>query len=183
MASILTPLQLSELLGAPMCAIVEAEAQAARATAEFIKEVGFVGAGDATSSDYGDARMVSFSYMRRDANGAETKASLQIPLLTLVPIPAIQVAEATIDFDLVLTSVVDESKSRIVNDTFDKNKLLKRQALQLRGLYAKSEKKTPNGNVNSTKVNMSVQIKMQQADLTHGMVQLLNLLDKGVNEK
>ncbi len=182
MASILTPLQLNELLGAPMRAIVEAEAQAARATAEFIKEVGFVGTGDATNPDFGEVRMVTFSYMRRDANGTETKAVLQIPLLTLVPIPAIQVSEATIDFDLVLTSATEENRTATTGRQND-NLLLKKQALQLRGLYAKSETKKPGTNVNSSKVNMSVQIKLQQADLTHGMVQLLNLLDKGASEK
>ena len=183
MPSILTPLQLNELLGAPMCAIVEAEAQAARATAEFIKEVGFLGSGDATNPNYGEVRMVTFSYTRRNANGTESKATLEIPLLTLVPIPAIQVSEATINFDLVLTSASEEMQTRVANNFSDKGQLLKKQSLQLRGLYAKSEKQTPGNNVNSTKVNMSVQIKLQQADLTHGMVQLLNLLDKGVNEK
>ncbi len=181
MPSILTPLHLNELLGAPMAAIVEAEAQAARATADFIKEVGFTGTGDATNRDFGDVRMVTFSFLRRSADGSESKASLEIPLLTLIPIPAIQVSEATIDFDVVLTSVTEETKS--TTDPAGRNRLLKKPALQLKGIYGKTEKRTPADNINSTKINMSVQIKLQQADLTHGMVQLLNLLDKGINEK
>lgn len=182
MPSILTPLHLNELLGAPMTAIVEAEAQAARATADFIKEVGFTGTGDASNRDFGDVRMVTFSFLRRNTDGSESKASLEIPLLTLIPIPAIQVSEATIDFDVVLTSVTEETKPTTTN-TAGRNLLLKKPALQLKGIYGKTEKRTPTDNINSTKINMSVQIKLQQADLTHGMVQLLNLLDKGINEK
>lgn len=179
----ITPLLLNELIGAPMAAIIEAEAQAARATADFIKEVGFTGQGDVTNQKFGEVRMVTFSYTNLGADGAEVKSTLEIPLLSLVPIPAIQVAEATIAFDLNISS--SEKSPPSPGSTKDSSSLmLKKPAFQLRGLYAKSEPKSEGkDNINSTKVNMSIKIKLEQSDLTHGMVNLLNLLEKGIQEK
>ena len=70
----ITPRFISDLLGAPMAAVVQAEAIAARATADFIKEVGFSNGGDATSSDYGTVRNISFTYNRVNPDGTSQNA-------------------------------------------------------------------------------------------------------------
>lgn len=183
MASILTPLFLNELLGAPMTAVVEAEAQAARATADFIKEVGFTGTGDITNPALGDVRMVNFNYSRRNADGSLQKVSMEVPLLSLVPIPAVQVAEATIDLDVLLTSVSNKTETTTpAGNAAPSLKILKRQEFALKGILSKKEQ-PGTAPTTTTRLNMQVQIKLRQADLTHGMVQLLNLMDKGIDEK
>lgn len=170
---------LTDLLGAPMRAIVQAEAMAAKATADFIKEVGFTGNNDASDPDFGTVRTVTFKYQRFKAGGGTETVTLEIPLLTLVPIPAIQVAEAEIDFQVALTVAGNSSQPKDIRKPF-----LTKDVVHLKGVLAPrptATKATGNPVVNNA--NMGVKIKMQQADLTHGMVQLINLLDNASNEK
>ena len=79
--SINTAQSLYELVGAPLMALVDAESQAAKATANFIKEMGFKEASRADEQasveefgrqvDFGDLRMVKFRSQRRQADGRE----------------------------------------------------------------------------------------------------------------
>ena len=67
-------MSLYQLMGAPLRALVEAETNAAFATARFIREVGFTekktdGAGEGDLEDFGDLRMVTFKHERINANG------------------------------------------------------------------------------------------------------------------
>lgn len=175
----ITPRFISDLLGAPMAAVVQAEAIAARATADFIKEVGFSNSGDATSSDYGSVRNISFTYNRINPDGTSQVASITVPLLTIIPIPSLRVAEAEIEFDLALTqpdtSTTGGGTSSSSNQLFDL-----RNQLKLKGILAK--KPAPNAPTTSTTANMSVKIKLAQAEPTIGMVQLLNILDSAKKE-
>jgi hypothetical protein len=60
-------LSLAQLIGAPIHALVDAEAQAAMATARFIRAVGFTGSsdggaqGDGSMGDLGDLQMARFT--------------------------------------------------------------------------------------------------------------------------
>lgn len=175
----ITPRYISELLGAPMAAIVQAEGIAARATADFIKEVGFTGVSDNIDGDYGTIRNVTFSYERIKADGSTEIARLSVPLLTIIPIPSIQVAEAEIEFDLAMTQ--PESSANPKSDSKLGN-LSSFKALQLKAVFAKKTNPPPNAPVTSTS-NMNVKIRLAQSELAVGMVQLLNILDSANKEK
>jgi hypothetical protein len=177
----ITPRYISELLGAPMAAIVQAEGIAARATAEFIKEVGFTGISDSIDGDYGRIRNVTFSYERINADGTTELAKLSVPLLTIIPIPSIQVAEAEIEFDLAMTqpesSPVPKDDSRLGNFSSYKS-------VQLKAIFAKKPNPSTNSPVTTTATsNMNVKIRLVQSELAVGMVQLLNILDSANKEK
>ncbi|MDG1276050.1 MAG: DUF2589 domain-containing protein [Algoriphagus sp.] len=176
----ITPRYISELLGAPMAAIVQAEGIAARATANFIKEVGFTGVSDNIDGDYGTIRNVTFSYERIKADGNTEIAKLSVPLLTIIPIPSIQVAEAEIEFDLAMTqpesSPAPKENSKLGN-------LSSHRGLQLKAIFAKKPNPSSNLPVTSATSNMNVKIRLAQSELAVGMVQLLNILDSANKEK
>jgi hypothetical protein len=90
------------IFNAPIAAVIEADVMAARAFVEFIEEYGFVRKpGDrpgGATPDFGELRMVSFCYQQPGANGVMEKRLLQIPVLSLIPLPLLEVKTATFDF-------------------------------------------------------------------------------------
>lgn len=94
-------LSLAETLGSVLAAIVNAQAQSARATVDFIKEVGFV-----EGKKEGEAeqlRTVSFRYSKLDENQRTSEFVVQLPLLGMVEIPLIGIKKANIAFDYEIT--------------------------------------------------------------------------------
>ncbi len=176
----ITPRYISELLGAPMAAIVQAEGIAARATADFIKEVGFTGVSDNIDGDYGAIRNVTFNYERIKADGTTEIAKLSVPLLTIIPIPSIQVAEAEIEFDLAMTQ--PESSQNPKEDS-NAGRFGAINGLQLKAVFAKKPSQTPTSTLGTSTSNMNVKIRLAQSELAVGMVQLLNILDSANKEK
>lgn len=94
-------LSLAETLGSLLAAIVNAQAQSARATVDFIREVGFV-----EGTKEGEAeqlRTVSFRYSKLDENQQTSEFVVQLPLLGMVEIPLIGIKKASIAFDYEIT--------------------------------------------------------------------------------
>ncbi|MEQ9608284.1 MAG: DUF2589 domain-containing protein, partial [Kiloniellaceae bacterium] len=86
-------LSLAQLIGAPIHALVDAEAQSAMATARFVRAVGFTGPADGSDGmgDLGELQMARFTRRRRNTDGTEEDVEVQIPLLSMLPIPALQI--------------------------------------------------------------------------------------------
>ena len=163
-----------------MAAIVQAEGIAARATADFIKEVGFTGVSDNIDGDYGTIRNVTFSYERIKADGNTEIAKLSVPLLTIIPIPSIQVAEAEIEFDLAMTQ---PEASPAPKENSKPGNMSSYRGVQLKAIFAKKPNPSSNSPVTSATSNMNVKIRLVQSELAVGMVQLLNILDSANKEK
>jgi hypothetical protein len=177
----ITPKFISDLLGAPMAAIVQAEAIAARATADFIKEVGFTKNTDAIDSDFGAVKNISFSYNRMNTDGTSQMASITVPLLTIVPIPTLRVAQAVIELDLAITQ--PEANTPGGGDSKSIKIFGVEKPLRLKALLAKKPSPGPSpATGNSITGNMNVKITMEQAEPTIGMVQLINILETAKNE-
>ncbi|NYT06368.1 MAG: DUF2589 domain-containing protein, partial [Methanomicrobiales archaeon] len=110
----LSSIDFESMIGGPLVAVVNAQAQAAISTVNFIKSVGFkAGNSDAfEESDTGDPIYVTFKYPKEvmpyqpptEAGGTGTAAQIQemkleVPILTMLPIPFIRIDEATVDFN------------------------------------------------------------------------------------
>lgn len=173
--SLLTPQSIADLLGAPLRALIQAEAIAARTTADFIKDVGFVPPGSGSSSsatvdDIGSPRMVAFRYQRLNPDGTKTESSVSVPILALIPIPSLQIAEAKIDLSLLITSAPSSGGT------------------SMKGLIANPllgstlRKGTTLSSPSTQRLTMDVSITLRQADLTHGMVGMLNMLTDGITD-
>ena len=77
------------LIGAPLEACVNAQAQAARTTYEYISEVGF----DVKSEYEWEARTISFTFMMEGV-----MKQITVPLLTILPLPYLQIDTVDISF-------------------------------------------------------------------------------------
>jgi hypothetical protein len=97
------------IIGGPLNAAVEANADASMTAAKFIQDVGFQEADD----DWESSRKpvyVTFSYKKTvidDESGAEStkEFEMRVPLLLLVNIPYFEVSRVTVDFNVKLNSV------------------------------------------------------------------------------
>lgn len=90
------------LLGAQLTALIEAEADAARVSAEYIENVGFE---KDSATGAMKLRTVTFIMKRRDMDDVIREHMIEIPVLTLVPIPILSIEEAEVEFDLEVNGI------------------------------------------------------------------------------
>ena len=116
--STLIHLPFYNIIGGPLEAAIKAQAMSANTTVDFIKAVGFKpvtknGQIDADlddsdiigdkNSEIGDVRYVKFSYKKQNLDGTFAAGHLEIPILSIVPIPMLRIEEMTIDFSVKIT--------------------------------------------------------------------------------
>ena len=180
-----------QLVGAPLLALVEGQAQAAQATVEFIQRVGFLPVetndgqladAEAPESNMGALRMAQFSYQRTDDDGQLQTMNVQVPVLSLVPIPAIQIKEAELEFYIKIADIRREMGHSIASASGDdpedwasSNKVGFRASI--------GRMQTSTNSQQSTELQMHVKMKVEQADVPEGLLRLLAALDKGFSSQ
>lgn len=183
-----------QLLGAPLYALIEAETYAADATAQFIERVGFQpGQGEAgqPGSELGDLRTISFKQERRDADGRAASYQVEVPLLSILPIPAMQIREAELDFYVKIVDMVLEDRRRrphpadsdeaadplrdrlgLISD----NRRIDFKTMMGRGQTVDDK---PSGK-SAFDMQVHVKIKVEQADVPAGLSRLFNLMEESI---
>ena len=171
-------LSLSQLIGAPIQALIEAEAQAAIATAQFIRNVGFTPDPDRPLNELGELQMARFSRTRRNAQGEEEIYQVEIPLITMLPIPALQIRDAELEYTV---KVLDtEVTSRDSRDAVQSNTLgLKDPPATLRATLARDGR----SNRRSLDMLLKMKVNIEQSDMPTGLAKLLNLTAETTNQR
>ena len=107
-------LPMDQLIGGPLKAACSAQTLLAKASSDFIKDVGLNDAGGGNMS----ARTVDFSFNKpvQGADGATTmeKVYLQVPLLAIINTPSLSVKEAEVRFTM---EVKSSTSSKTTSDT------------------------------------------------------------------
>ncbi|MBE7176794.1 MAG: DUF2589 domain-containing protein [Mucilaginibacter polytrichastri] len=166
----------AELIGSPLVAMIEAEALAARASADFIRTVGFSADGE-NESDFGRMNTVSFSYTKQDVNGKTVTDEISVPILSLIPIPLLQIKEASLEFNLKLTDVTKtETKGKAAGDT----PVRLAPAIRMKGVYGGI--KNSNSETTST-VDLKVKLNIVQSDIPAGLQKLFQIMESAVQGK
>lgn len=178
-----TAIDFGALVGAQLAALIEAEAEAAEKSAEYIENVGFEKLSDGTLK----LRMVTFEMSRRDVDGEVRKHIIQVPVITLVPIPLLTIEEAQIDFDLQVESVVQEKtntsngnqKPTIRDSLVAKSAISKaRPRARLMSRLARTQKRSET----KTTTDLSMKVKIAQSPFPLGIERLLNTADLSVED-
>ncbi len=107
-------LPMDQLIGGPLKAACNAQTLLAKASSDFIKDVGLNDAGGGNMS----ARTVDFSFNRPStaADGTATmeKVDLQVPLLAIINTPSLSVKEAEVRFTM---EVKSSTSSKTTSDS------------------------------------------------------------------
>ena len=169
----ITSIPLYQILGAPLAAIVQAEIQAAQATVEFIEKVGFKPVEGHPENHYGDLQMVTFKYSKTGVGGKVVEFKVEIPLISIVPIPAIQISDAKIDFAVEINDAVklDSNVRLSVPPKKDQDSSIESEMVLFKAGLASKDSKTA----------MNVTINIKQADISAGMQALFRIMDQGIS--
>jgi hypothetical protein len=209
----LASIDFESMLGGPLVAVINAQAQAAVSTVNFIKEVGFKRpnaeepAGGDTSTE--DPIYVTFKYPKelspyqpaipadpgdptavppRPARPAQPAVpavyedqELQVPILTMLPIPFIRIDLTTIDFNAKINSV----EYRKIDTNLTISAELEAKAGWLWGsarlkVNTSYQRTTSQGNTVDRTYSMAVHIKAVQDEMPAGMERMLGILEGAI---
>jgi hypothetical protein len=189
----LASLDFENLIGGPLIAVVHAQAQAAMATVNFIKQVGFKppsgGTQTTTEQTTGEPATISFSYKKMvpkaDGSGEEEKsANLTVPFLSMLPIPYLRIEETEIDFLAKINSV----QFRQVDTNLAVTGELEAKAGWLWGsarlkVTTTYQRQTKEGQTVTRDYSMNVKVKAVQEEMPGGLDRLISLLESLIKEK
>jgi hypothetical protein len=189
----LKSLPLQDILGAPISALVQAEAQASRTALDFIEQVGFVRPADAPTDtsalDVGTLRMVEFGYTKLDAEGNPAQFVARIPLLALFPIPGLRVKLATLSFTAKITDVFSETTSQTVSGEgggegtdgtgSTPDSFLTRPQVGFRGSLVSS---SGTQGTTTSSYDLNIKVELEQTPVSPGMAKLQAMLDLAIDD-
>lgn len=171
---LLGTLPFGSLIGGPLTAAVDAQAKAAVSSKDFIEAL-------ALDDDRKKVRTVAFKY--RDSDGKD--AELEVPILTIVPIPFLRIDDMTIEFKANISATTETSRSAS-SSTAKEAKL----SASARYLFFKAEL---SGSVSSKKdstatasskysveYTIDVRVHAVQDDMPKGIATVLNLLNESI---
>lgn len=200
----LASIDFESLLGGPLVAVINAQAQSAIATVNFIKEAGFKksaqeeDAGADTTTE--EPIYVSFKYPKEispfvpidNTTSPPTPAQpavyeeheLKVPLLTMLPIPYVRMDTTTIDFNAKINSVeYRKTDSRLKIDSSLEAKagwLWGSAKLKVATSYQRTSRQ--GSTVNRT-YSMAVHIRAVQDEMPEGMERLMGILEGAISSK
>lgn len=189
----LATLDFESMIGGPLIAVVHAQTQAALATVDFIKQVGFKPAanngGTPEDQTTGEPATVTFKYIKKvpkaDGSGDDLKnTELTVPFLAMLPIPYLRVEETNIDFLAKINSV----EYRQVDANFKIDASLNAKAgwgwgsarLKVSTTY---QRQTKEGSTVTRDYSMGVKVKAVQEEMPGGLERLLGILESLIEEK
>ena len=170
-------MELQQLIAGPLVSTIEADALSSRRYLEMLQLIAFE---DVTEGDRNIRRLrtLKFAYQETNVNGYRNKV-VSIPLVTLLPLPLLQIKEADFDFDINILDAVssgtvesfDYGEGKIEQNNENRRPFRLRASLAPKsgsGSYSdKSEQQLS--------ANMKVHVKMRQADMPAGLSNLLRL--------
>jgi len=203
----LSSIDFASMIGGPLVAVINAQAQAAISSVNFIKEVGFKKVSDqaaGTDTQTSDPIYVTFRYPKEispyqpaveadPANNVVGHAAvpavyetqdLQVPILTMLPIPFIRIDEASVDFNAKINSVeyqkTDTSLKIDASLEASAGWLWGSAKLKVSTAYQRT---TQQGSTVDRTYSMAVHVKAVQDEMPAGMEKMLGILEGAITSQ
>jgi len=171
----ISSLDFASLIGAPLNAIVEAQAKSAIATANFIREVAFDKEGRAVISE--------FRYNRVGEDGRAQEVSLSVPFITMLPIPYVAIEHAEIEFNAKITSTRESTSSSSFGGELEAGidgAWFKGASVSTKMSY---QKQSSSQEKEQRSFDMRVLVRLRSAEMPPGTERLLSALESAVDER
>jgi len=174
----LANIDFSNIIGAPLTAVVQAQATASKTTTDFINDVGFITGTNGAKS----VRLVSFSYARVD-NDTLRNFTLSIPFILMIPVPYIEISDIEIQFNVQLNSV-DTSQSSSSWNYAASEGIGYNWGSGYVNYQAGVSYKSMNQNTGQVQqqYSLSVRVVAGQADLPAGAQKVFDILEAAIHE-
>ena len=165
---------LKDLISAPLVATIEADAISTNKYLDYLYAFAFKSYNKETR-EVGELQTLTFEYTTGDVSGRH-KQKISIPLITLVPLPLLQIHEADFDFDINIIDFIKQDSNS--NEDPQKEVLPVNERSKLRVALSpvrESERKESISLRRGLSASMKVSVKMRQADMPGGVSNLLNI--------
>ena len=164
----LQSLPFGSLIGGPLDAAIEAQARAAMSSVGFIRSIGF-------DSD-GNVQNIAFNAKRGDDT-----VSIEVPLLTIVPIPFIRIDDMTIDFKANISSSRETEDKTVKSDQFGAEVQASARYLFFKAsinasVSSKRDSESTKNSKYSVETTMDVHVHAVQDELPAGLAKMLEIL-------
>ena len=171
-------LALADLIGAPIHALVDAEAQAAKATARFVLDHGFMGE---TLGELGELAMARFRRSKQQPDGSTEDYDVAIPLLSMLPIPALQIKDATLEYTVkvIQTDASQEARKVLTEGLKMKDSHALDAPATIRGTFGREDRRDSRRSVDML---LKMKVNMEQADMPEGLAQLLRVTNDSTSQ-
>lgn len=175
-------LPFSNLIGGPLVAAVQAQAQAAQTSIKFIEAVGFDQ--PATAGAPRPVKNVTFQYQKNDDQGTNRNFNLTVPILAIVPIPYLRIEELNIDFTAKLNDMIasDDQNTFSWGLDFDAEAKWGWGRANLRATFA-GEHTSTNRSSSSAEYTMNVKVRAVQAEVPGGLARVIDIMESAITEK
>jgi hypothetical protein len=173
---------IEELFQMPIKAVIDANAYAASVALNLIIEFGFnpvVEGGVTGDRVLGTLRMAKFVYDSVDDKGQRVASEISIPMLSLIPIPMLEVRTAQFHLAVRIISQDLREDGRGGSAAHPRRKLLAVMA----PLETTGNKAPTTSSNQSCEANMEIKVELEKADLPAGILQLLNLGQEGIRSR
>lgn len=174
-------MELRQLIAAPLLATVDADAAASRRYLECLCAVAFESY-DPRTGRAGSMRMLRFECRDRAPAGGR-KRRIEVPLLSLVPLPLLHVQEADFDFRIDIVEAVAARETE--HFSLRKERVVRSETTdewRLRAALAPQESTTARQSERQLTANMKVHIRMASAPMPGGTARLLNWMTQAMAE-
>ncbi|WP_202077888.1 DUF2589 domain-containing protein [Caldalkalibacillus salinus] len=179
------------LIGVPLSSVIEAQAEAAKSTIEFIEKVGFTAPDDRVQvDDLQEARTITFSYERLNADGAEESVEITVPVLSIVPVPYIRIDTMDIDFSAKITEIMTEeiSSSTFTGSSTSGRLSYSKWFSPIKASFTASLTHNRTNESSSAsrlgqEYHMNVKVRAVQDNMPAGLSRVLTILERGIIEK
>lgn len=175
---------MEELLTIPLKAVIDANAYAARTALDFIIRYGFnsgVPGLPGSNSFLGNLRMAKFLYNYIDDTGLQKIMEINIPFISLIPIPMLEVRRAQFDYAI---QILSQDYRERIEDNHRQDGMYQKSILAIMSPVGTGPKEDLSTALNSSlKANMMVKIEVEKSDLPAGILQLLNLGQEAIRGK
>jgi hypothetical protein len=187
----LSSLNFSSIIGGALNAVVEAQAQSAKTSVDFIRNVGFTQTEDGV---LGDPIYVTFKYPKETKPATDTEPAeykdmeLKVPVLTIMPIPFIRVANAEIDLNVKINSInstensEEDKKSASVDASVGYKGFGVTANVKINASVSHQKKSSSSEKIEK-EYSLHINVKAVQDEIPAGMSRLLDILEAGIQNK
>lgn len=177
LSSELASMDFGSLVGGPLVAAVNAQAQASIAASNFILKTAFV-----DPDNPSELRTITMKVNKTKIDGTTELVEITVPLLTILQVPNLRISEYDYEFNAKINSVDTSS----TNTEFKANASLQAKAGWGWGsaklnASASFKKETKEGNTTSRDYQMKIKVRAISDQLPGGLEKLLGLLESNIS--
>ena len=162
------PLSLTETMGSVMTSMIDAQAHTARATMDFINDIGF--------NENGSLNTVSYQYQQQNDQGENTNQTATIPLLGMIDIPSVTIDSAKIKFSYDIT----QSENREID--IETGSVFSRET-KISTFKGKVSRKFESSTESKESANLTVEVNLAKGSVPVGLERLLDILEQSITDE